>query len=374
MRIASFIFLLTMIAGCKTGTDVDPLTQNAGAVPVITAYIDEEDYLSLLENRFSNVNVPILFGYRDQKYNGSIEPQGAGTRMYARWSYRIHLTDGSSVEGLTDFNLGAQITDRSMLRTEVASALYRAEGFPVFSSNYALLSLNSHNEGLYLIIERIDSAFYRRRAIPLQELVKVGFGSHFSFNVPNYPPRNFSKEIPDDANLNNLSDLIHALDITPDDQVFTEISKYLNIPEYLRYHAMTSVIRAQDNFHNNFYLYKTFAGEPYHTQPWDFDLSFEADAKIAFYGENEIITKLLKNDSCFALYKAGLEHIVNDVFTEEKLYPLIDSLSSAISGAYSISPWHGGIGRTQSVEAEKLKSFIRERRDSLMLTLPEFKK
>jgi spore coat protein H len=365
--------LSALISGCWSESGVGPLADGGEEVPLLAGYINEDDYLSLLDSRFTNVRVPIELGYRGERRQGTIEAAGAGTRYYPQWSYRIRLDDAGVIEGeLNDFNVSAQVTDRSLMRNALASELFRLAGFPVFTATYSRLAINGRDHGLHLIIERIDTGFFHRRGIPVEELVKVGFGSSFSFNVPNNPVRTFEKRIPEDNNLNNLVDLIHALDTIPDDRIVQDLPRYLNYDQYLLYHAISSVIKGPDNFRNNFYFYKTEPAGAYQILPWDFDLTFNSRADIGFYGDNEIIWKLLRNDSCFARYKAILQNVVENLFTEDRLFPIIDSLSTHVSTAYSISPYHGGIGYSLQEEGEKLKQFIRERREELLRDLPNF--
>lgn len=371
-RIAIVLFIF--LAGCISGPQEYPFFGNTGGVSIISGYIDEEQLLSLRASRFANVEVPFVFNYKDQIRNGSIRSQGAGSQYHPKWSYHIKVNPKDAVNGLSNFNLSGQVIDSSLMRTVMATEVYLAAGFPVFTSSHALLSLNGKNEGLYVIIERIDSGFFRRRGIPIAELIKVGHGSHFSFNIRNDPARNFEVQIPYNGNFNDLIEFIHALDTVSADQTYEKISHFLNVREYLRYHAVTSVLRAADNFHNNFYLYKTALDEPFHTMPWDLDLTFLFDDGIQFYGENEIITTLLKNDSCFNIYKAELEDVVKNVFTEERLFPVIDSLTTYLAPAYALSPDHGGLGYSLQTSAQNFKQFIRNRRETLLRDLPSFKK
>lgn len=367
------IVLVVLLSGCWSESGVGPLADGGDAVPLLAGYINEDDYLSLLDSRFTNVRVPIEFSYRGQRKEGTIEAAGAGTRYYPQWSYRIRLDDAGVIEGeLNDFNVSAQVTDRSLMRNALTSELFRQAGFPVFTAGFSRVAINGRDQGLHLIIERIDTGFFRRRGIPVEELVKVGFSSSFSFNVPNNPVRTFEKRIPEDNNLNNLVELIHALDTIPDDRILHDLPRYLNYDQYLLYHAISSVIKGPDNFRNNFYLYTTAPAGAYQILPWDFDLTFNVRADIGFYGDNEIIRKLLRNDSCFARYKSIVQNVVDNLFTEERLFPIIDSLSIQLSTAYSISPYHGGIGYSLQEEGEKLKQFIRERREELLRDLPNF--
>jgi spore coat protein H len=363
----SFLF-----ASCEISR-VDGPVDNIDKIPVLDCYTSDENYRILQENKFSNVSVSVDIYNGRKKLNAQFEAQGAGARYFPKWGYYVRLDQGQTIEGENKFNLSIQAYDRTMVKTALASYIYSSAGFDVFHSSHAFLKINGNVKGLYVLAEKIDEGFFIKRHLPVNELIKVVFGAKFTFfSEKNDLKDNFEKKIPDDKNFNNLSDLINAIDNSEADNLLKELGNYIDIKQYLLYHAITSIINNSDGFGNNFYLFKERPNSPYKLLPWDFDKTFDPDARLGFAGDNAIIRKLFLNDSCYSLYKDDLRYILKNYFTEEKLYPIIDSVYIKIKDAYNCDPYLGGNGISLDKEISKVKCFIKERRAYLLNNIDSF--
>jgi len=194
----------------------------------------------------------------------------------------------------------------------------------------------------------------------------VAFGARFTFTQTNTLSDNFEKKIPDDKNFNNLADFINALDTTKPENFFTDLAKFIDIKEYLRFHAFNTIINNTDGLTNNFYFYKSTASSPYKIIPWDFDKTFDYNANLKLVGDNDIIRALFKNDSCKALYKSEMKNIAENVFNEENAYPVIDGIYAQIKDVYELDPWLKENGLNLENEIAKLKQFIKDRRSYIL--------
>jgi spore coat protein H len=354
------LLVIILISGCKNITSSDP-AEAITTIPVINAHIQKDLLESLRQNRHGNVEVPAKFFFNNELLIGRFEPQGAGSRYWPKWSYQVNLSAGN-LYGLQNFNLSGQVDDETMIRTEIATYLYKSMGFELFYSTDVFLKINNSNEGLYRLTERIEPEFFHSRGIPLAELVKSGFKSKFTFAVPNNYYQNFEIRYPEKGTYNSLLEFIHHLDTVNPEDIFTTLPSYLDIDEYLKYHAITTAIASIDAFANNIYLYKKETGGPYHILPWDFDSILDDDYDILYIGENPIIEKLIKNESAFNIYKAYYKFFVDNLFTEDKIFPLIDSSYERIKTAYQLDPFLGQAGYSLEIAIVNLKNYISERR------------
>ncbi len=365
------ITLIFIFSGCNV-TDNNP-ANDITSIYLFDSYIRPENLSSLLSNKLTDYSVPIQIFIEDEEYKGEIEAQGSASRYLPKWSYEIDLDDGR-IMNLNNFNLSAQVSDPSMFRTILASYVYREMEFEVFDSDFAFLKINSKNKGLYYIIERVEEDFFIRRNIPVYEVINTLFDAKFTFNNGNNIYEFFEKEINDDDNLFNFENFIYALDTVRQENIFTELGKLFDINSYLKYHAVSTIIAAKDGFRNNIIFYKRTPESPYETLPWDFDGSFNPTFTEILYGDNEIIDKLLLNDSCFALYKLYYTYCLENIFTESNLFPIIDEAVKKIRTAYELDPYLGEAGYDLGNEADKLKNFISERRQVLLDSLTNLKK
>jgi spore coat protein H len=330
-------------------------------LPSLEIFIDEDSYLNLLSNKIVDFEMGCRFSYKDQLYSGIISTSGAGSKYADKWGYKIELTDGQFVEGLSEFNLSSQIYDNSALHTVLTSYLYKQAGFPVFYSRHVFVKINNEDKGLYPLIEKIEEPFFDSRNLSVAELFKVGFDAKFSFEGTNNVQYFFEKKIPDDENFNSLIEFIHARDTSNVSTIYSSLGKFLDIENYLKYHAITSLINNVDAFTNNFLIWKEFPNSAFKIIPWDFDKAFTGSTSGKLAGYNQIVTKLFQNKEMLNEYKRLLVFYNETLLTETNLFPIIDSTTAAIKEAYEKDPNYGLMGRDFDYEIQQLKNYISER-------------
>jgi len=360
----SAIIIFFVFNSCDTVLDNNP-ANNLKGMDIMRMTAEEENLINFFNNKFTDYAFPVLIHYRGEKVRASAEALGAGSRYFPQKSFVVR-TDGDLIEGLYEFNLSSQIYDRTMMKTALASYLYSSAGFPVFFSKDIFLTINNENYGVYTFIERVDEEFFRKRNISLFELYKVQFDSKFTFTRLNNVQENFDKDFPDDdGNFRFLEEFINAIDQSDTGRIFEEIGKHLDIENYLMYHAVSSVRNDPDSFTNNFFLYKASADAPFRVIPWDFDKTMFGN--IGLYGDNDLIHKLLLNDSCRTIYRNNVRYIVENLFTESALFPIIDSIYIQIKDFYELGPYHKDYDLYK--EKEELKSAVIQRREELLMQL-----
>lgn len=363
--------LLLLVPACETGPDSNPVWTLEG-VPLIDAQVPPERWAELRANRWSNEQVPVALIIDGARARGTLEAQGAGSRYHARWSFKLTMDGEQELFGLRTMNLSAQIYDPSHLRTTLATAAFEAMGFPVFTHRPVFLRVNGTNLGLFQLVERIDEDFFRRRGLPVHELIKCGFGARFSYTEGNHLEKYFEKEIPKSDNLNHFGDFLHALDTAEPARFFEDLAVYLDIENYLRYHVLASILNHVDGFANNLYFYRPTPSSPYQIIPWDFDKLLFPFEEIGLVGGNEIIHTLLRSDSCVALYKREARRAIAGPLDPARVFPPLDDRAARIADAHALDPWLGGAGVDLDLESELLKShlmrrlaFFRDHLDSL---------
>ncbi len=361
MKIKVFIFLTAILFfACKNDGIIAP-SEKLTDIPILDFEISHDDYVNLLLNETNNYEVPVTLRYNNELFSADIRASGAGSRFHPKWSYRVKITDNSLLEGKKEFNLSSQVYDQTMIRNTLTSHLYKQLGFDVFESRHVFVRINHKDEGLYPMIERVDEDFFASRNIPVYQLYKLGFDSQFTFTQLNNPRFNFEKKIPDDENYSVLYDFIHAIDTSNAEKLTTSLGKFLDIDEYIRYHAITSLINNIDAFTNNLYIYKKYPDAPFKLIPWDFDKSFDHRATDKLVGNNDIIRKLFKNKETFEKYKQEIHFQLDHYFNERNMFRIIDSTASVIESAYNMDPYLGKGRYDFYSEIEELKLYIKDR-------------
>jgi spore coat protein H len=353
--------VLLLFFGCENATDSDPVSR-VKDVQVFDAWIPHDRYVSLLSNRWSNEKVPVDIFIDGEKYSGTVEPQGAGSRYRVRWSFKLVLPEGQAINGLQESNLSAQVYDASRLRTALATQAFASLGFSTVVSHPIFLRINGESKGLYLQIERLDENYFSRHSMTVHELIKGGAGAQFSYEGGLQLAQYFEKEIPKSANLNDFGDFLHALDTADPDRIYEQVSPHLDIDQYLRYHALSSVLNHLDGFRNNLFFYRATPRSPYSIIPWDFDEVLHDATDVGLVGDNGIIRKLLQSDSCTAVYKKELRRALDIAMDDAAVGALLDSCERRIAVAFQLDPWLGVAGISLSDESNRLKSIIGARK------------
>lgn len=367
MKKLIIIYILFLsIAGCEVVTDTNPVNNIKSDLDILRLYVSDEELLNIFNNRFTDLEIAGMLEYKSESTKILLEASGAGSRYFPKYSFRV-TPQKFLIRNLPVFTVSAQVYDKTMMKGVIAKYLYEAVGFPVFFNMPVFITINNKNHGLYSLIERINADFFHKKNIPVYELYQVSFDSKFTFGEKNNVKENFDKEIPDNDNYENLEAMISAIDEADPNKIFEDLSPYLDIENYLWYHAVSSVRHDPDAFTNNFFLYKESGSAPFKVLPWDFDKTFDVVGSVGFYGDNAIIRKLFESDTCRILYNNYMEFILANVFTEEKLFPIIDSLYTPINDYYKYDPFFSNT--TLESEVEKMKAFIIKRREEMLAEL-----
>ena len=362
MKNRLIILVIIFLTACNLDAPLSP-SEELQSLSVLDLIIEHDDYIDLINNRSINKEVPCKIKYEGEEYQGEIRASGAGSRYYFKWSYRVKLEEGYRIDGINEFNLSAQVEDPSMLHTTLTSKLYSAAGFIPFKAKHTFLRINNDDKGLYSFIEVIKEDFFDKNNLPVYELYKLGFSSSLSFDPPSYPQFTYSKQIPDDEHFYNLTQLIHAIDMSDTSNLRSTLDSHIDLHQYMRYHAITSISANVDAFTNNFYLYKRTSDAPFEVIPWDYDKSFWSQTEAAIVGDNALIRKIFQNNSLFNEYKIIMQEQLNELFTENVLFPVIDSTAAVIGDAYNLDNYLGRKRYNFRDELEHLKEFIIYRRN-----------
>ena len=358
-RLTIILSCFILLSSCEKSI-VEP-DESIDGVPVLNFLIEHDDYLALLSNKTNDFETGCKLSYKGEQYYGIISSSGAGSRYTDKWSYKIELNDEKQIEGLNEFSLSSQYSDLTKIKTIIASKLYRQAGFPVFFSKHVFVRVNGKDQGLYPLIERVEDEFFAERNLNVAELYKLGFDSRFTFELLNNVQFVFEKKIPDDENFNSLIEMIRARDASTPEDIKQSLGRHLDIGNYLKYHAVTSLLNNVDAFTNNFFLVKEYPDSPFKVIPWDFDKCFTGKTDEYFAGYNQLATKLFSNPAILNEYKDLMVLYSDTIFKESNIFPIIDSTAAVIWEAYKRDPYLGKAGYNLDDEIQKLKNYIAQR-------------
>lgn len=329
-------------------------------IPPFFIEVQQERKEALLSQKLLNYEIPAVWTFRNHRYEGLLRPQGTGSRYYSAWSYTLFSTTPA---GTVDASLilSAQTSDRTKIRTMLMTYLCKEYGVWAPACELVSVWLNGEPCGVYVKVERIDEYYFQNQNLPVYELIKVMCSAKFTMCDPD-ALYSFDWQIPESHSQTFFIEFLNALDtVSTERSIWNTLgTRYFDIPQYLRFHALNVVVNNVDGLSNNFYFYRPSPTSRYTVLTHDFDNAFSSAREVSLDAENEIIKKLLQSDSCRALYKKYLSELIEEYYTEERLYPIIDAYKDSIRKENEeVSSWDRA---TFDSEINQLKSHISSRR------------
>lgn len=210
--------------------------------------------------------------------------------------------------------------------------LYRVfewANYPSPRCNLATVSVNNEALGIYTHIEAIDRHFLVRNFGTSQGDLYEATLTDFNKKWLN---RWEVKTSSTDPNKNKLRKIASILEKTPSADLVDALDDYINIDLFIRYWALEVLLDHFDGFtrnSNNLYVY--FNPNDNNRAvfiPWGMNYYFEDEKHnpIKDYITSELPRRLSRNSTVKQRFEAEMEHLINDVWDENKLHQLIDQL------------------------------------------------
>lgn len=346
------------------------------------------------------------FDFADSAYtNVAIRFKGNGTfiesmRSYRR-SYKIDLNDYAprqNIAGITKLNLNNLSQDVSFMQEALATEYYRDVGLPACRTAYATVSLSiesvcsQYPVGLYLIVENLDSKWAKHRfkadtvAIwkPVTTELFLDRGTNWLAHKGEYQPRD-NVQPEDESRLIQFSQLVtHA----SDHEFRSQVDAYLDLDQFSKFLAAEVLTSNYDSFlglGQNYILILNRTTERFSMLPWDLDhgwgefflvgsLKDKVEASIShpWVGKNRFLQRILDMPKFQHLYRTELKRQLDLHFTEERLFPKIDSLADILrphlagESEQRIRRFETAISENSPSKDYSLKRFISARRTSVL--------
>ncbi len=269
--------------------------------------------------------------------------------------------DGQRFQGQAMLALNNSVVDPTRMREALSYALYRAAGVPAPRTAFAEVTLSvpgKHSKellGLYVVIESIDKRF-------LQDRFQTGKGmvlrpermrgvDYLGEKWEAYADRYLPKKEPTDAEKRRLIEFTKLINVDDDDRFRKMIGDYLDLDNFTRFLAATTLLATMDSFlmlGHNYQLYLHPKTNRFLFMPWDLDHSFGGfmltgsasqlmDLSIdhPHVGKNALIDRVLAIDRVKQMYRERLRELTRTHFTEENVKKQVAAAEAAIKPAVS---------------------------------------
>ena len=276
-----------------------------------------------------------------------------------RHSFKLefdHFVDGQTCFGLDKLILNNNYADATNMKEAVVYDMYRFLGADASLCNYAKVSINGEYWGVYLALEAVEESFMLRNfgtqdgelyKPEASALIGTEYESEVVINQPGMADTpvsesdhgaslNYSDDSPDSypaiwaSEITSTNDSDHQRVVTAIKNVNegTDLEKYLDVDNVLKYMAVHTFSVNMDSFSSNmthnYYLYE-YDGQ-LNIFPWDYNLSFGGmamggsfegtilinDAIDTPFSGTDFFDALLENEEYLERYHAYLQMLVDE--------------------------------------------------------------
>ena len=343
---------------------------------------------------FSNEALPATFEAGGILWNDvQVRFKGRSNRFFPKKSYRVKSNGKRMFSGVHSINLHAMYTDKSFLREKLSWDFFKDIGALAPGASYARLTLNEKPQGLYLRVERVDKDFLKVHDRPTGSLYNAG--GYYSLADMTLQPENllkmyYPKEIGDEDDFRDLEALLHGINDTPDSSFARVMGSLFDLNSVFDWLAGNMILAMGDSYNKNYYLYRdpSRSSQQWTIIPWDYDETFGLSGDLAvpypasllndgfeyafppLSGPSNVLKDRLWKDPHLHAELAGrVDSLLRAVFTEEHMYPRIDSLALLLRDAVKADTAKWGSYQDFLDNVETIKHFVTARRNFLLKTL-----
>ena len=343
--------------------------------------INERDLRELRDGYLGNVYFPADLEWRGERVrNVGVRSRGLASRSATKLGLRIDFNryaTGQRFLGLKSLVLDNLVTDPALVRERVSMAFFARMGQPAPRESFARVFINDVYEGVYAIVEPVDSDFLAR---VLGE--KSGYLFERHFLQPYYgedlgddpaayrtvfEPRTRELEV-DTVLYSPIRELFREAN-QPVDTVWRErVGRYVDLRQFVTHVAIETFLSEADGILGyagmaNFYLHRGPTGDQHRLIVWDKDRTFAAiDSPILLRAdENRLFSRALVFSDLRALYLDVLEQCARTAAADDWLEGQIARLAASIDAAAREDRRKPHDDEVRTRDVEFLRQFARQR-------------
>ena len=349
MRQYSILAVLLLAAGGRAHA-ADAMF-NQAVLHEVRLVMDPGDWTALRENFRTNQYYAANMSIDNEVIQQvGVRSRGDGSRSGTKPGLKIDFNkyiSNQEFHGYKTVVLDNIVQDASMIRERLAYAVYEAMGIPAPQIAHARLTVNDEYWGVYTIIESISKPFLKARVGEESgNLFDYEYSFKWDFSYRGSDPASYTP-LPFDPETNEnkldpsaLVDFVRIANEASDGSFLTEISKYIDVDQFLNYVGAENAIAEHDGFvgdfgMNNFYLYQYGNTTKFMVLPWDKDTAF-TDSKwsLSYNLASNVLTRRLTADPAkMKVYKDAVARgaqFVNERYLVPKLEQAYTQIREAV--------------------------------------------
>ncbi len=269
--------------------------------------------------------------------------------------------------------LNNSVQDPSMVNTCLSYRVFAAAGSPAPRCNFATVSVNGKNLGLYVHVEEIKKPFLARHFESKDGNLYEGTISDFT---PEYRGTIEKKTNEDDDDWSDIDAVVAALQ-DRSDAGLEALGEIVNLDRFLSFWATEVLIGHWDGYagnRNNYQFYREPGGR-FVFIPWGPDDAFHleddpnpfdniSDPPPSVLAAGAIPNRLYNHADWRTKYAARLKEILDAAWDEEELLAAVDEMAAIVQ--------HHTVGEASEAAAkdtERVRKFILKREGEILADL-----
>ncbi len=282
--------------------------------------------------------------------------------------------DGQSLPGgMNRMTLNNSVQDPSMVNTCLSYRVFAAAGNPAPRCNFATVSVNGTDLGLYVHVEEFKAPFLSHHFGNADGNLYEGTVSDFTLEFRG----TFEKKTNEDADDWSDIDAVVAALSDPSDAGLTALESIVDLDRFLSFWATEVLVGHWDGYagdRNNYWFYRVPGGR-FVFLPWGTDGTFHlsddpnpfdniSDPPPSVLALTAIPNRLYNHPDWRAKYVDRLKQILDDVWDETGLLAAVDAMATVVQQHALPAE-----ARAADADTERVRTFIGKRRDEILADL-----
>ncbi|WP_437807812.1 CotH kinase family protein [Sorangium sp. So ce1078] len=273
--------------------------------------------------------------------------------------------DGREHAGLKGLTLNNARQDPSLIKTCLAFKVFRDAGLPASRCNFAHVTVNGEDLGIYAHVEPVGKPLLERHFADASGDLYEGQISDFRDGWTATYEKKTNEDDPDRSEL----DAVAAALLASDAELDATLGAVLDIATFRRYWATEALIAAWDGYAgntNNHHVYFDPASGKMFFLPWGPDMSFDPVDPLGPSGRPQsvsakgaIANRLYQTPELRAAYAEAMKDLLETAWKEDALLLEIDRMERLLS------PYVSANAEAVKRATDAVRGFVSERRATI---------
>lgn len=333
---------------------------------------DAAEFESMYENYEEEIFIPILLSYDGNTWiDVRMRIRGDSSKEYPKKSLKVVFDETLFIDGIDVINLNAEYHDQSYLHSVLSSRVFNDAGIECVNMEHIRLYLNGDFFGLYVLTENVDEYFLESRGFNIDGNLYKATKDGSCLSIFDNVFYHWEKKLDNIPTRDDLAGLISLLNQSPNDEFHNFLQTNFNYSRITSFIALNMLLANGSTYYHNYYLYhNATADDKWEMFPWDLDRTFSSytiwfpyhRSSGTWTADNPLLERSIIDDDVFNDIQNKLAELNNTVFSQDYLFPIIDSIKNVIEQSV-IEDITDNIPDTETwyAEIEENKSFISDR-------------